>query len=134
MPASPRRRADIVLIAVLLVAALAWLAVTQLPRTTGTSAVVVCQTRDGFYRADPLSSQVSYTVETPGTGRGADADGGVNNVRISNGTVWVESANCGNQVCVEHDPIGEPGQQIVCLPHGMVIEVVEREEDAARLS
>lgn len=97
-------------------------------------ALVVCQSKDGFYRCDPLGSSVSYTVGTPGTGRGADADAGENRISIHDGAVRVESANCGNQVCVQHDPVDAPGEQIVCLPHGVVVEIVANEQGAARLS
>ena len=90
--------------------------------------LVVCQTTDGFRRVDPLSGSVIYTVtSTEGPEEGS------NTVRIANGTVDVTKADCSNQICVEHDPISQPGEQIVCLPHGMVVEVVAHEEDAAEL-
>ena len=63
----------------------------------GSGAMVVCQTKSGFYRADPLSS------------------------------------NCSNQVCVNHDPISRAGEQIVCLPHGLVVEIVQDEDMASKL-
>lgn len=100
---------------------------------TGAGPMVVCQTKSGFYRADPLSSTAEYTVETPGTAVGADAESGENTVRIKDGEVDVIEANCSNQVCVEHDPIDQPGEQIVCLPHGLVVEVVQDEDDASQL-
>lgn len=90
---------------------------------------VVCQSRDGFYRVDELSANVEYTVTT------TDANGeeGQNVVRIANGTVDVVSATCSNQICVDHDPISQAGEEIVCLPHGVVIDVVEDETDAPAL-
>ena len=135
MADKPRHRADLILIVAVLGIALAWLALSR-PWAGGGAgpAVVVCQSQDGFYRADPLDSDTTYTVDTPGTGSGPDADGGKNTVRISGGTVDVTFANCANQVCADHDPIDQAGEQIVCLPHGVVIEIVEREQDAARLS
>lgn len=133
------RAGDRVLIALILLAiagGIIWFT-AQGQRPTNASAgeglVVVAQSKDGFYRADPISSDISYDIKTPATGRGADADGGSNTIRISNGQVDVEQANCSNQVCVEHDPIAAPGEQIVCLPHGIVVEVVEHEEDASEL-
>lgn len=54
-------------------------------------------------------------------------------MRISGGSVDVVSANCSNQVCVDHAPASHVGEQIVCLPHGLVIEVVADEADATRL-
>ena len=110
-PTERRRRADLVLIGAVLAVALGWFACSRLVAGPADTAVVVCQSQDGFYRADPLDSDVSYTVTTPGT-----------------------YANCSNQVCADHDPIDEVGEQIVCLPHGVVVEIVEREQDATRLA
>ena len=87
--------------------------------------VVVCQSKDGFYRVDPLDTDAAYTVSTPH---------GYNNVTISGGTVDVTSADCDNQVCVDSAPISQPGEQIVCLPHEVVLEVAASADDVAPLS
>lgn len=101
---------------------------------TGGSLVVVTQSKDGFYQVNQLSDDTEFTVETPGTGAGRDADHGDNVVRIRDGRAEVVEANCENQLCVEHAPISRAGEQIVCLPHGIVVQVAERAEDIARLS
>ena len=90
--------------------------------------VVVCQNQDGFRRVDALSSTVTYTVESEGAG-----EAGYNVVRIADGAVEVTEADCSNQICVKHDPISQAGEQIVCLPHGMVVEVLAHEDDATAL-
>lgn len=134
----PIKRGDFVLLSVLGVALAVGLFRLGTSYANGRKAsangmLVVTQTKDGFRRVDPLDTDAEYTVETSGTGSGADADGGLNTVRIRDGKVRVVSANCANQVCVEHDPVGEEGGQIVCLPHGMVVEVVADESDATSL-
>lgn len=101
--------------------------------TSANGLVVVTQSKDGFRRVDELARDATFTVETNGAGSGRDADGGENVISISEGRVEVKSANCGNQVCVEHAPISQAGEQIVCLPHGLVVEVVAEESDAAAL-
>lgn len=120
---------DRVLIVLGLVACAAgaiWLALGSDAATS--DLVVVCQTQDGFRRVDALSDDVSYTVTV------TDGDeAGYNEVVIANGAVEVVEADCSNQVCVEHDPISDEGEQIVCLPHGMVIEIVADEDDASTL-
>ena len=121
------RPGDAVLVALAVVAALAgaiWLSAQGAGTGAQDGLVVVCQSKDGFYRVDPLDEDVTYTVSTPN---------GYNNVTIADGTVDVTSADCSNQVCVEHDPISQVGEEIVCLPHGMVIEIVASEDDATKL-
>lgn len=139
----PGDKALIIIIAIAFVAGAAWWLLTSLGAcgaggagsTNGadTTYLVVTQTKDGFRRVDELSADTEFSVKTPGTGSGEDADGGINAISIESGVVSVPSSNCSNQVCVEHDQISQPGEQIVCLPHGLVIEVVEHEEDATAL-
>lgn len=132
-------RGDFILLTGLAMAALAggaWYGARHLlgsGESDAGSLTVVCQSKDGFYRADPLSSDVEYEVKTPGTGSGRDAHGGTNLVRIHGGIVWIEQANCENQLCVKHDPVRREGEQIVCLPHGVVVQVAKRAQDVALL-
>lgn len=47
-----------------------------------------------------------------------------NNIYVKAGEVWIEEANCANQVCVHHAPISEVGETIVCIPHKLIIEII----------
>ena len=118
-------RALIVVIALIAAGGLLWFGAQALTgESDAAGSVVVCQTREGFYRVDPLDGDAAYTVTTAE---------GENRVSIAHGTVDVTWADCSNQVCVDHDPISAVGDQIVCLPHGMVLEIVADEADAAQL-
>ena len=46
-----------------------------------------------------------------------------NTVEIRNGSVRVISADCKNQICVNHKPISKKGESIVCLPNEVIIEI-----------
>ena len=117
-------RALIAIGAVTLLAAAAGAAWWSLGGDTGDGAVVVSQTREGLRRVDPLDVDAEFTVET---------SEGWNTVRISEGEVDVVEADCSNQVCVKHDPVSRAGEQIVCLPHGLVIEVADDADDVPSL-
>ena len=58
----------------------------------GSGAMVVCQTKSGFYRADPLSSNAEYTVDTTADAIKSSAEDGKNTIRIKNGEVDVISS------------------------------------------
>lgn len=126
------KRGDRVLIiaglVIAIVAALGVAASALSDAAPASDLLVVCQTTDGFYRVDALSDEVTYTVTTT-----HGDEQGYNVVAIAHGTVDVTEADCSNQVCVEHDPISHEGEQIVCLPHGMVVEVVANEADVSAL-
>ena len=46
-----------------------------------------------------------------------------NTVVIKDGSVFVESASCKNQICVNHKKIRKAGESIVCLPNRVTVEI-----------
>lgn len=48
---------------------------------------------------------------------------GSNVLVIQNGSVFMESSDCKNQICVKTGAIHTPGQMIVCLPHRLSAEI-----------
>ncbi|MFR2950645.1 MAG: NusG domain II-containing protein [Collinsella intestinalis] len=121
---------DLCLIAALLLALVgggAWWLINYANgrNTSANGPVVVTQSKDGFRRVDELARDATFTVETNGTDSGRDADGGENVISISEGRVEVKSANCGNQVCVEHAPISQAGDSRMSS-HGLVVELLRK--------
>ncbi|MBR4232658.1 MAG: NusG domain II-containing protein [Oscillospiraceae bacterium] len=51
-----------------------------------------------------------------------------NTVVISDGEIYVKSANCPDQYCVKHAAVKHSGECIVCLPAKLVITVTGGEE------
>ena len=47
-----------------------------------------------------------------------------NILQISNGKAAVMEANCGDHTCVRTGWIDRTGEQIICLPHRLIIKVV----------
>ncbi len=47
-----------------------------------------------------------------------------NVVVIENGYVYMKSATCKNEVCVNTGKIHRVGETIACLPHNVVVEIV----------
>ena len=56
------------------------------------------------------------------------SDKGSNTVVVSDKEVYVESANCPDQICVEHAHIMYKDETIVCLPHRLIITIISEEE------
>jgi len=106
------KRNDILLIALVLVAALAtWVFTRMLPRQAAGQALV---SQNGAQIAGfPLDRETTFTV----TG---DA-GQINMIGISGGRARMLSANCPDQLCVRQGEIWRTGQTVVCLPGRVVI-------------
>ena len=43
---------------------------------------------------------------------------------IKDGTAFIKSADCPDKICVHHRPISKVGETIVCLPHKVVVEII----------
>ena len=109
------KRNDILLVLILLfTAGLLWFLLR--PGETGSTAVVR-QDGNEIRRID-LSVDQEFTITT---------GIGYNTLLIENGEISVIDANCGDHTCIHTGRISHQGEQIVCLPHRMVIEVVDGE-------
>jgi hypothetical protein len=53
----------------------------------------------------------------------ATFDTGKNTVVIKNNTVYIDSADCKNQICVKTGKISKKGENIVCLPNKVIVEI-----------
>lgn len=42
---------------------------------------------------------------------------------VSGSDVFMEAADCRDQICVHHIPITGSGESIICLPHKLVVEI-----------
>jgi hypothetical protein len=116
------KKNDIILIAVLLMAALltvAGMRIWQMNNTKAAAKVVV--TIDGqVYGTYPLSEDRTERIDLP--------DGSYNILTISGGYADVTEASCPDQICVKHNHIKYSKESIVCLPNKVVV-MVEGGED-----
>lgn len=46
-----------------------------------------------------------------------------NTIVIENGTVFMENANCLDQICVHHKAVSKDGETIICLPNQVFIAI-----------
>lgn len=116
------RRMRINVIAVLVITALA-LAAAMAANALGNAVdarTAVIQDADGNTFTMPLSQDDVLTVAS---------SAGTNVIEVQAGKVRVSEADCPNQDCVDQGWISNAGQQIVCLPHKLVVNITD--EDAA---
>ena len=116
------RRMKFNVVAVLVIAAVA-LAVAAAANALGSAVdarTAVIQDADGNTFTMSLSQDDVLTVAS---------SAGTNVIEVQAGKVRVSEADCPNQDCVEQGWISKAGQQIVCLPHKLVVNITD--EDAA---
>lgn len=53
---------------------------------------------------------------------------GTNRLVIEDGRVWMEEAVCPDWYCIRQGEISKSGEQIICLPNGIVVEITGGEE------
>ena len=83
---------------------------------------LVAQVHDGDGRVHELdlSQDKTFRVET---------SYGVNVVVVRNGGVHIEGADCPNHDCMNQGSIDRVGEQIICLPHHLWIEIVSLSDE-----
>lgn len=111
-------RNDLLLLGALAAAGVVLVLVLHLTRETG--AQVVVQADGESVAVFSLSEPVEYTIQS--------RDGGINELCIADGEVWLEDANCTDRLCVKQGKIRYVGESIICLPHGVVVEITGRDE------
>lgn len=110
------KKQDVCLILFFLIIAAAGLAWLYAGREHGQIARV---TVDGTVLGEySLSSDETIAIE---------GVGGENTLVIENGQADMTGADCPDKVCVDHVPISDVGESIVCLPHRVVVEIVSEE-------
>lgn len=81
-------------------------------KTEGETAVV---TKDGEILTElDLSEDTIYEIEI---------NDQYNRVKVEDGYVSMDHANCRDQLCVHYAPISDGPSSIVCLPHRVVISI-----------
>lgn len=107
------KKADIALIAVILCVGAALLIWRFLPSGGKTEAVIYAGGAE--YCRVPLDGGTDMTV-TPETDPEVV-------IKIKNGAVWFESAECRDKLCVKSGKLTRPGDTAACLPVGVVIRL-----------
>lgn len=109
------KKADFILIAV--TAAAVCLLLVFLYGVNGASGAYVQIEIDGSVTETlPLDMNTVYEISTDG--------GGENILVIEDGFAKVTEANCPDGICKSHSKIRRNGEAIICLPHRVVVTVV----------
>ena len=56
---------------------------------------------------------------------------GANTVVVEGGSVRMDAADCPHGDCLRQRPITRPGEQIICLPHELWIEIVPEDGESS---
>jgi hypothetical protein len=89
-------------------------------------------TGSGVYSPIPLNEDNAFRI--------AQQDGSENVIHIGKNSFYMESSNCDNQNCVEQGEVTLDNRDsrilfnmVICLPHGLSLELLTRSEAEARL-
>ena len=108
------KKKDIIIIALALLAALALYLVSQV--SLGAEASVVVVTVDGEeVLRKPLAMENRYEI--------AQDDGSLNVIRVEDGAVFMEEANCRDGLCIRQGKMRNGAKTIVCLPRKVVVQL-----------
>lgn len=112
------KRLNLILVLAIAAIACVGLVATRLMGANTNADMATVVIRDGEQNVYelPLSQNTTKSVTT---------DLGTNLIEIKDGRVHVEEADCPNQDCVHQGWIDAAGEQIVCLPHRLTVDIVD---------
>lgn len=112
------KRLNLILVLAIAAVACVGLVATRLmgANTNADTATVVIRDGEQNVYELPLNQNTTKTVTT---------DLGTNLIKIKDGRVHVEEADCPNQDCVHQGWVDAAGEQIVCLPHKLTVDIVD---------
>ncbi|MGN0775499.1 MAG: NusG domain II-containing protein [Candidatus Ventricola sp.] len=108
------KKKDIIIIALALLAAGALYLVSQVSLGAQASVVVVTVDGEEVLRR-PLAMEDRYEI--------AQDDGSLNVIRVEDGAVYMEEANCRDGLCIRQGKMRNGAKTIVCLPHKVVVQL-----------
>lgn len=117
------KRLNLILVLAIAAVACVGLVATRLmgANTNADTATVVIRDGEQNVYELPLNQNTTTTVTT---------DLGTNLIEIKDGRVHVEEADCPNQDCVHQGWVDAAGEQIVCLPHKLTVDIVDESAKA----
>lgn len=118
------RNAATIVVGVLVVGAIVTAYLLLGPAGGATATNVVIHDGDGGTRTLPLDEDARIEVTT---------SFGTNVIVIENGTARVAEADCPKGSCMHQQPISHPGEQLVCLPHRLWVEIADNEAGSSKL-
>ncbi len=111
------KKNDIILIGSIIIIAIAAIFIFQLTKSEGAKIVI---TVDGeAYKTLDLNKDTTLNID--------DHMGHKNMIVVKDGTVKMTEANCPDKLCVKHKSIHYSHETIVCLPHKLVVEIIDGE-------
>lgn len=109
---SKKIRNDILLCVVILVVALICFLIFKLTMKDGSYAVVL------------IDGEEKYRYSLSENGEHLIKNGEFENLLvIKDGKAYVSNANCRDKICVSHRAVSGTGENIVCLPHKLVVSI-----------
>lgn len=116
-----RKRLNLIVALVLVVLALGGAAATYAFGESTDARSAVVRDADGNEYAFALDQDAEQTITS---------SAGSNIIVVEDGTVRVSEADCPNHDCVEQGSISKAGQQIVCLPHELTVDISDEDAEA----
>lgn len=111
-----QNKASVIAVVIIVAVVAAGLVAWRMLGAVSSARSAVVHDGDGGELTLPLDVDARQTVTT---------SLGSNVVVVSDDSVHVEEADCPNNDCVKQGAISNVGEQIVCLPHKLWVEIVE---------
>lgn len=107
-------KSDIILLVILIAVAVVAMLAFRIKKTEGYSIEIIHSGE--VIHTMSLEKDDTYVFKT---------EAGTNTIVVRDGEAYVIDADCPDKICEEYKPVSRVGESIICLPHKLVVQVVE---------
>ena len=107
----------IIVVSLIFVAAVSWIIINNVYQSKGSYIEIIVneKVRDTL----PLDKDTEYRITEKDF---------LNVIKIKDGKVYMEEADCPDKLCVKQGKISKNGQAVICLPHKVVVRVISEDD------
>ncbi len=109
-----------------------WIALFCLIAAASIFALMLMNSNAGTQVSIFYKDKLIYTMKlSENETKRIELDEGYNEIEVKNGKVFVKSADCKNQVCVNSGKKSAAGSTIICAPHRLTVKIeIDDSKDA----
>lgn len=101
-----------------------WIGLFSAVATISIAAIVLTELNTGTDVLIFYKDKLIYTMKlSENETKRIELDEGYNEIEVKNGEVYVKSADCKNQICVNSGKKSSAGSAIICAPHSLTVKI-----------
>lgn len=116
------KKIDFIFLAIIIIVALNIFIFYKINLKDGNTLIVIYDNKTIY--SHPLNEDIEKIITTPL---------GSNKLSVKDGKAKIIEANCPDKLCVNQKSISKVGENIICLPHKLIVKIINKNTNSSDL-